>query len=174
MHARIRRIAILAAFVPFSAAAEDFPYENFERGTLAEITGGWDRNMADPSGAERKAKLRTYEEGPILRRVVRARYLGDHHSIDTELAKYLRDFERAHSIANGDAELYKEEYLFDDGGKRYWLPVQTRVASFFAGELHPGDTIDLYLIAEGGIWKPDNGVRYVLAVEEFEAVKDTP
>lgn len=47
--------------------------------------------------------------------------------------------------------LLENEYLFQECGKDYWVPVQKPVAAYFSKELKSGDTITLYLMVIGGL-----------------------
>ena len=65
------------------------------------------------------------------------------------------------------------EYLVEEAGKRYWLPVQTTIEDDFRKEVAVGTGVDLYMLDIGSVVTPDK-VDVVLMVEEFQADEDAP
>ena len=161
----------VAMILAGGALAQGFPYENFERSTLGEITAEWSegtRDSPDGKGVARSEVL----IGRVQRIVVRVTYRGQHHPITPATAKLIRDYEMTLRVVQSLADRYEDEYLFSENGKDYWLPVQASVAAYFAKELKPGDAVDLYAIAAGGTLE-DDGWKWVFPVEEFTSGKDT-
>lgn len=150
-----------------SAVAADFPYDKFERGTAAAITGQWAAGLAP--GPLAKTGSEVIIEN-LQRNVVRLVYRGDHRAIDAATATFLIHFQKSIPAAGDFAGQYTEEYRFSEDGSDYWLPVQSSVATFFHKEMKPGDPVDLYVIAAGGVLESDRW-KWVLAVEEFDIVK---
>jgi len=160
---------VVASFLAIcgAASAQTFPYDQFERTTLAAITKPWDDSVRlEPPPTKSGSGI---IEGPIFRKLVRANYAGQHRPTDSAVIDFMVGYEKAHHLET-QAELYKESYLFRDGGSDYWLPVQNQVAGYFEKELKTGASVDLYLVATGGFQR-ENGWTWVLPVEEFEAVK---
>ena len=108
----------------------------------------------------------------IRRIVVRLVYRGPHRPIDRATAKFIQDYEKTIQAAQSLSSRYEEEYLFGEDGKEYWLPVQKGVAAYFAKELKPGEKVDLYAVAAGGVLE-DDGWKWIFTVEEFKSANDT-
>ncbi len=159
-------LALLALTAPGQAA--NFPYDNFERSTLAAITGGWNEGLrpdAKPGSLTIVAS--------VQRNVVHVVYTGEHRPVDSATAGFIAKYQTTIGAQNDLASLYRDEYRFRENGQDYWLPVQAPVAACFADELKPGDELDLYVIAAGGV-REESGWKWVLTVEEFDSGKRAP
>lgn len=78
-------------------------------------------------------------------------------------------FMRDTSILND----FHREYLFQEGKRLLWLPVQDTVASFFPKELKAGESASLYVIFLGAQWT-NADVVWGFAVNEFKAGSANP
>jgi hypothetical protein len=159
-------LALLAMTTPVQA--EDFPYDNFARSTLAAITGEWNESLRP--GAKPGSVMII---ASIQRNVVHVVYTGEHRPVDAATADFIVKYQAAVNAQNDLASLYRDEYRFSENGRDEWLPVQAPVAEYFAGELKPGDEVDLYVIAAGGVREVSDW-KWVLTVEEFDSGKRAP
>ncbi|HWF64820.1 MAG TPA: hypothetical protein VN685_09430 [Rhizomicrobium sp.] len=168
MIGRIQAIALALTLGLLSPAlADDFPFDQFEPVTLADVVRDLkDQVTADPEYKTGDALIM----GPFWRRRVQAIYTGQHRAIDAAAIAFYLGYEKAHAIQNSLADRYRDVYLFQEDGVGYWLPVQDQVASYFAKELKPGDPVELYLIVAGGYLRAD-GWNWVFPVEEFRTAK---
>jgi hypothetical protein len=99
----------------------------------------------------------------------RAVYTGQSRPLDQRKQAFITAFAST-SVGNDRyATLYEREYRFTAGGQDWWLPVQKQVASYFAKELKPGQSVSLYIRNAGGFRLSDSW-DWVFLVEEF----DTP
>ena len=156
-----------ASLAAAPAGAQGFPYEQFAPDTLARFAARIEMFSTTPSAEERVVLL-----GRITKLRVQATYVGEHRPVDEITAGIiLRYAQRATDDPEGYAGLYREFYAFDDGGRRYWLPVQHQVAASFEGELKPGQRIELYALAVGGLAAPNQKLQPLLLVQEFGTEK---
>jgi hypothetical protein len=96
----------------------------------------------------------------------RAVFAGPSRPLDARKQAFIFAFASS-STGNGKyAGLYRREYLFQSGGKDFWLPVQDQVASYFAKELKTGQPVTLYLRNAGGM-RLEKAWEWVFLVEEF-------
>ena len=63
---------------------------------------------------------------------------------------------------------FHREYLFQEGEKLLWLPVQDTVATFFPKELRRGQPVSLYVMLIGGYYA-DGVITWAFIVNEFKA-----
>ena len=99
----------------------------------------------------------------------KAVYTGQSRPLDQRRQAFISAFAST-SVGNDRyAALYEREYRFTAGGKDWWLPVQSQVASYFGKELKAGQAVTLYIRNAGGFRLSDSW-DWVFLVEEF----DTP
>ena len=154
--------------VSSSTLAQGFPYQSFEHSSLGVVTAELS-NLADDPPDKPHSTGSEVIIAKIQRIVVRVTYRGPHRPADQATAKFIQDYEKAIQPAQALASRYEEEYLFEEGGKEYWLQVQKPVAAYFERELRPGEPVDLYALAAGGVL--ENGTwRWVIPVEEFQSI----
>ena len=63
---------------------------------------------------------------------------------------------------------FHREYLFKEGERLMWLPVQDSVASYFPRELHKGQPVSLYVIWAGAHYAGKE-ITWAFLVNEFKA-----
>ena len=64
-------------------------------------------------------------------------------------------------------DVFEREYLFKEGDRDVWLPVQREVASFFPAELQPGGLVTLFVVWLGAHCA-DGEITWAFIVNEFE------
>jgi hypothetical protein len=168
MRAFAAALLIAASLAASPAAGQDFPYEQFSPDSLGAFAERIEM-FSRPSADERVVLL-----GRVTKVRVQATYVGEHSPLDEITSGIiLRYAERVTEDPEGYAGLYREFYAFDDGGKRYWLPVQHPVAANFEEALEPGERIELYALAVGGLAAPNQKLQPLLLVQQF-GTKDGP
>jgi hypothetical protein len=172
LSSKVGILGTVAVIVSSSALAQDFPYKSFERDTLGAITTQWNMGTHDSLEGKRVTGSEILIV-KIQRVVVRVIYRGPHRPVDRASVKFIQDYERAIQAAESLASRYDDEYLFSEGDKEYWLPVQKSVAAYFEKELKPGEPVDLYAVAAGGVLE-DAGWKWILPVEEFTTNSSPP
>jgi hypothetical protein len=117
------------------------------------------------AAAKTPAPAPYFEESDHSRRKVTASFTGQSRPLDKTEAGFIQAY-ADHMHKPQYAKPYERAYLFQEGGKDYWLPVQAPVADFFAKELKPGDQVRLYLLQSGGA-RPSGAWQWIYLVEEF-------
>ena len=160
-------IALLFA-LPVRASLAQSSWDRYKPGTLTAATNAADSMI-------RKARIEVNDKGPsshflgdkpaILATVI---YKGDSRPINPIrhqlIAEWGLSFVRDSSIA---ADFHRE-YLFQEGDKLLWLPVQDTVATFFPKELRPGQPVSLYVMLIAGYYA-DGVITWAPIVNEFKA-----
>jgi hypothetical protein len=101
----------------------------------------------------------------------RAVYTGQSRPLDQRRQAFITAFAST-SVGNDRyAALYQREYRFTEGGRDWWLPVQSQVAGYFARELKPGQPVTLYVRNAGGFRLSDSW-DWVFLVEEYDTPED--
>jgi hypothetical protein len=172
LSSKVGILAIVAAIVSCPALAQDFPYKSFERSTLGAITTQWNMGTHDSIEGNRRTGSEIFI-AKIQRVVMRVTYRGSHRPIDRATVKFIQDYGKAVQAEQSFVSRYEEEYLFGEDGKEYWLPVQKSVAAYFERELKPGEPVDLYAVAAGGVLE-DDGWKWIFPVEEFSSNSLSP
>jgi hypothetical protein len=157
-------VAALLA-IPFAQSHGQSHWESYKPGTLAAIIDAHDSTIpANPLNG-RKTVVISGDDFPTLAHVI---YRGESRPIDSRRVFVMREwsltFLRDSSMLND----FHREYLFQEGDRLLWLPVQDTVASFFAKELKPGQAATLYVIFLGAQRGPRD-VAWAFAVNEFRA-----
>jgi hypothetical protein len=150
-----------------AAEADDFPYDHFAPSTLADIARDHAGDVAGNEGSGLPDKPTFNLDSRGLRYRVRVKWLGQSRPI-TGYRKHLIALRFVQMQVENPDKYYLREYLVEERGKQYWLPMQVPLESHFAEELHVGSRVDLYLMDFGSvIVRGTNDV--VLIVEEFAA-----
>jgi hypothetical protein len=160
-------IVALLLVSPLRASLAQSTWERYKPGTLAAATSAAD-SMIRKSLIEVPGKGPSEHflgDNPILATVV---YKGDSRPINpirhSLIAAWGKSFLRDSSIA---ADFHRE-YLFQEGDKLLWLPVQDTVATFFPKELHPGQRVSLFVMLIAGYYA-DGVITWAPIVNEFKA-----
>ena len=158
-----------ASLLGAPALAQRFPYEQFSPDSLGRFAERIEM-FSRPSAEERVVLL-----GRVTKLRVLATYVGEHRPVDEITSGIiLRYAQRVTEDPTGYASLYREFYAFDDGGKRYWLPVQHPVAAGFEAIVAPGQRIELYALAVGGLAAPNQKLQPLLLVQEIGTEANEP
>lgn len=95
-------------------------------------------------------------------------YKGDSRQLDPLRHQILRGWGLARMRDSSIAQDFHREYLFQEGQRQLWLPVQDVVASYFAKELKPGQAVKLYVMFLGAYYAGDE-ITWTFIVNEFTA-----
>lgn len=126
--------------------AQKFPYEEYEPRTLDELVT---QSAASVISLPNKPKL-MLDAKPFYS-AIRVKYVGTARPISPEKKNLFKMWQESMSADPKMLTLLENEYLFQECGKDYWVPVQKPVAAYFSKELKSGDTITLYLMVIGGL-----------------------
>lgn len=164
--------SVVITILAVSAAnAQGFPWNDFQRRTMDELV-----KINEKESVDDFKRLDPQNQLVMRANFLPSKVLLTYTGESREPAEVRRSFIRmwGEAIAkqkNYDA-LYEREYLFKEGKVEYWLPVQTPVTKYFAKELKPGDTVDLYLVRPGGV-RANKVSDWIFLVEEFQKPKTT-
>ena len=70
------------------------------------------------------------------------------------------------------AELFREELPCREGFRKYWLPIQAPLMSYFLKEVSPGKPVDLYIMFIGSFRSTSSDLIHVFAINEFSVVPE--
>jgi len=106
--------------------------------------------------------------GHDFARLARVIYKGDSRPLDSKRLEVLREWGMTFLRDTSVVQDFHREYLFQEGKRRLWLPVQDSVASYFARELQPGQGVSLYVIWAGAYYAGKD-IIWTFLVNEFKA-----
>src|SRR6266550_4371447 len=142
----------IAMLVLASSAGKSLAQTGWDRyrpGTLAAVLNEGDSTIR---GAIRETDLATHSvsasklpsqhflgyDYPTLANVV---YKGESRPIDPVRRRLIADWGLTYRRDSSMVADFHREYLFQESGKLFWIPVQDAVASFFPKELRPGQRV---------------------------------
>jgi hypothetical protein len=161
-------VAILGVLIlgaPIESTYAQINYARYKPGTIAAIMQLHDSTIRADDPEKHPALIVSGDDFPTLARVV---YVGDSRPLSPTRVDIVKHwgltFRRDSTIVNN----FHREYLFQEGKQLLWLPVQDTVASYFARELHPGQTVRLYVVWFGAYYAGE-AITWTFIVNEFEA-----
>jgi hypothetical protein len=148
---------------PVRIAGAQTNWDRYLPGTLSAIIEKHDSTIRAESAGKGLSFHLTGDQFPTRTRVI---YKGESRPVDSTRLEVVRRwglaFRRDPSIASD----FHREYLFQEGRKLLWLPVQDTVASFFPRELKPGQPVTLYVMWLGAYYRA-GAVEWAFIVNEF-------
>lgn len=96
-------------------------------------------------------------------------YAGRKRPVPAERRSFLQRWTRSVGVRPGVAALFLEEFLFREGTREIWLPVQAPLVPRIEKELRPGHAADLRLLSAGA----QRG-DCIFLVNEIEAASGAP
>ena len=132
--------------IPFRASLGQGRWDAYKPGALAAIMDAHDSTIPSNPVDGHQSVMVSGDGFPTLARVI---YRGRSRPLDARRAFVMREwsltFLRDTSMLND----FHREYLFQEGKRQIWLPVQDPVGSFFPKELKAGQAATLYVIVLG-------------------------
>ena len=158
-------LGALVLGVPIGTAHAQSNWGRYKPGTIAAVMQMHDSTIRADHVANHPGLIVSGDGFPTLARVV---YRGDSRPLNPRRVDVVKHwgltFLRDSTIVND----FHREYLFQEGEKLLWLPVQDTVASFFVRELHPGQTVTLYVVWFGAYYAGGD-IIWAFIVNEFKA-----
>lgn len=165
----VRAASLIAAVVALASVpgrAAEFPYDQFKPYELSVLVGELAalEHLPSPPGRhvlwmDRVTKVR-----------VSATFIGAQKPIPKTTADLILKYATAATADGpGYAGLYERAYAFEEGGRRYWFPVQRQVADYLEKDVKPGQRIVLYALVVGGEGEPNRLIEPLLLIQEFDA-----
>jgi hypothetical protein len=139
-------------------------WENYRSGTIAGVIQANDSSIrADTEHLP--AIIVSGNQFPTLARVT---YCGTSRPLDANRRQVLRTWGLSRYRDTLIVLDFRREYLFQEGKRQLWLPVEDTVASFFAAELKPGQQVSLYVSWIGAHYAGKE-ITWAFLVSEFQA-----
>ena len=158
-------LALLFGGFPRTGEAQN-NWGRYTSGTIAAVIQQHDSTIrADHAGEKGPALVVSGDDFPTRARVT---YRGDSRPLDSKRREVLREWGLAFMRDTSVVTDFHREYLFEEGGRAMWLPVQDSVAGYFARELHPGQSVTLYVIWAGAHYAGKD-ITWTFLVNEFKA-----
>jgi hypothetical protein len=136
------------------AAQDGFDYDKYKTRTLKEIVeSNSDLKSADITISKEnnpQADPQIVVYGNLLHSEVKVRFMNKSRPISAERKEIIEIWKKSFKIDEKIVSFYENEYLFKEGEKEYWIPVQKQVAEYFPKELKENDLISLFIIRVGG------------------------
>ena len=151
--------------VPARAIRGQSHWDAYKPGTITAVMNQHDSIVPGDSADGRTSVMVSGDDFPTLARVI---YRGESRPLDARRALVMREWSLAFLRDTSMLNDFHREYLFQEGKRALWLPVQDTVASFFSRELRPGQAVRLYVIFLGARREPKE-IFWAFAVNEFKA-----
>jgi hypothetical protein len=124
--------------------------DKYKSRTLAEIPL---INREATDAILRKAKLDEKHDfisfDPFYSRV-KVEFAGQQRPVSPEHRELMKMWSKLQNVGKKTMSLYESEFLFKEGGREYWIPVQKKVAEAILKELRANDMITLFVVHVGG------------------------
>lgn len=165
----IARLTLPAALLlggPLGVAQAQTNWGRYKPGTIGAVMQAHDSTIrADHAGKKGPALVVSGDDFATLARVT---YRGDSRPLDSKRVDILRQWGLTFMRDTSVVQDFHREYLFQEDKRLLWLPVQDRVASYFARELHPGQIVSLYVMWAGAYYAGED-ITWTFMVNEFRA-----
>jgi hypothetical protein len=158
-------VGALVLGAPIDVARAQTDWGRYKPGTIAAVMQLHDSTIRADHLANHPGVIVSGDDFPTLTRVL---YRGHSRPLNARRVEVMREwgltFLRDSSIVND----FHREYLFQEGKKLLWLPVQDTVASYFPRELHPGQAVTLYVVWFGAYFAGGD-IIWAFIVNDFKS-----
>lgn len=140
-------------------------WSRYKPGTIGDVIQQHDSTIR----ADHVAKhLSLIVSGDDFARIARVTYRGNSRPIDPKRQEVVRQWSLTFLRDTSAVEDFHREYLFAEGKRQLWLPVQDGVAGYLARELRQGQLVSLYVIWAGAYYEGQD-ITWAFLVNEFKA-----
>jgi len=162
----IRRATIVALLLasPVRTSLAQSTWDRYKPGTLAAVTSDADSMIRGALIDKSPSQHFMGDQRATLAKVI---YKGDSRPIDPIRHRLIAEWGMSYMRDSSIAADFHREYLFQEGEKLLWLPVQDTVATFFPKELRRGQPVSLYVMLIGGYYA-DGVITWAFIVNEFK------
>jgi len=171
---RVTILMLLSALSAGKSPAQS-SWARYKPGTLAAVMNDGDStiraalretaSVTRDAGEKKPSQHFLGYDYPTVAAVI---YKGDSRPVDPVRRRLIADWGLTYRRDSSIVADFNREYLFQEGDKLLWLPVQDRVASFFSKELRPGQRVNLYTMLLGGYYA-EGAITWAFIVNEFKA-----
>jgi hypothetical protein len=164
--ARLLFLCVLLLGASARIAHGQTDWSRYKPGTIAAVMQLHDSTIRADHVEKRPGVVVSGESFAALARVT---YRGDSRPLDSKREQVVREWGLTFLRDSALVKDFHREYLFQEGEKLLWLPVQDTVASFFAHELRPGQPVMLYMVWFGAYYAGGD-IVWAFIVNEFKAL----
>lgn len=110
-------------------------------------------NRANTDEILRKTKLEEktdFISFDLFHSRVKVQFTGQQRPLSQDHQEMIKMWGKLQNIGKKQTSLYENEFLFKEGDKEYWIPVQKKVAEAMLKEIKADDMITLFVIHVGG------------------------
>src|ERR1700681_2292641 len=150
---------------PTASAHAQVNWARYEPGTIAAVMQLHDSTIRADHVANHPGFIISGDDFPTLTRVI---FRGDSRPLSPRRVDIVKEWGLTFRKDSTIVKNFHREYLFQEGKQLLWLPVQDTVASYFARELHPGQTVSLYVVWFGAYYAGDD-ITWTFIVNDFKA-----
>jgi hypothetical protein len=130
------------------------PWNQYTLGTLAALVEQYRESLP--------AADRVYET-VVPKTLVTAVYLAKKREMPVTRREFLAKWEGATNHRFPATQLFREEVLLEEGGKNYWIPIQSNLIASLDAEVKPGTQAEWFVACLGR-----EGKDIVLLINEFD------
>jgi hypothetical protein len=151
---KINRFLILPAFVLLCCGVafpqKDKNFDKYKSRTLAEIPlinrEATDKILRD-SKLEEKHDFISFD---LLYSRARVEFTGQQRAVSPNHQELIKLWGKLQDIGKKTTSLYENEFLFMEGDREYWIPVQKKVEEAMLKEIKANDMMTLFVVHVGG------------------------
>jgi hypothetical protein len=166
MPRRLVRHACLLLFLGATVlAAGKFPWEDFKKRTLQAAV---ELDLRAAARVPNPGDRLVLPGGPAVLSKMVVTFSGLGRVIPRERRELLDRWAIARNYAPAYVERYEQEYLFFEGDRRYWLPVQKTVAQQLVRDIKEGAKVELYVLSGVGGLRAGKAWDWLLLVQEYQ------
>jgi hypothetical protein len=158
-------LGALVLSAPIETAHAQSNWGRYKPGTIAAVMQLHDSTIRADHVANHPGFIISGDDFPTLARVV---FRGDSRPVNPRRIDIVRRWGLAILRDSSIVKDFHREYLFQEGERLLWLPVQDTVASYFARELHPGQTVTLY-VSWFGAYYEGGDIIWTFVVNDFKS-----
>ncbi len=167
--AKVARIIACFLFAVMSADADvgvGATWDRYAPGSISAVVDDQKQHVCEGSGPE--DRIWTIAGDDHARTAIMV-YNGRSRPLQGPRRELLTRWLTAFDLPLSVGEVFESEYLFHEGERAYWLPVQGPVSAYFSDELEPNDPALLYVSMAGALCV-ENRVTWLFLVNGFQAI----
>jgi len=161
----VSTIVAFVALVATGTLSGQSTWDRYRPGTITRVITEEGRALSGPMGTSTDEVIRL-SGGRIGLRVV-LRYTGKGRPVSEGRIEVIRRWAAAFGSRISVNDLFRQEYLFIEGDRELWLPVQSPVESHLRMELRPGDSVTVF-VAYVGARRRAHQTDWIFVVNEFQ------
>jgi hypothetical protein len=145
---------LVLTFCGVAFAQTEKSFDKYKPRTLAEIPL---INREATDEILRKAKLEEQQgfiSYDLLYSRAKVQFTGQQRAVSQSHQELIKTWSKLQKIGKKITSLYENEFLFKEGDREYWIPVQKKVEEDMLKEIKANDTITLFVVHVGGKKEP--------------------